>query len=189
VALLDHAGNAFQAAAPIGWSDTYDVAAPLARARFAADQRGISHATWQVSLASVSFRLIDFHEAVPAYSGPVSASRPALPLLDSLTEAGDSLAEQIDVNTDSADNGLIDLYEVRYVKRTYTLNVVLNTREKVLAFRSLLFTLRGRLNPVRWTAPGDAEEKTWRLASDAVELTYPCPGRASCTLSLTELDE
>ena len=189
VMLLDHRGEFAQGVSPVEWAPGYDVAAPCAVARYAGDQRGFQHRTGRVSTGGVSFRLEGFQEAVAAYDGPKSSSMPDLFLLDPFTGAGDGLAEQIDVNANASDNGLIDLWEARYMQRTYTVNVVLNSRAAIVDFRRLLFALRGRLNPVRWTAPRDVGEKTWRLASDGVELSYLRPGLAKVALSLTELNE
>lgn len=189
VLLLDERGGFLETVAPLVWTPEYGVAAPCAVARHQGTQRGFTHQTWQVSLGSVSFVLEGFQEVVPPYDGATSPHLPSLPLLDAFTQAGDGLSEQIDVQEDTFDAGWLPLQETRYTKRTYTLRIVLNTREKVLAFRRLLFALKGRLNPLRWTAPGDDTEKTWRLASDAVDLSYQRPALAMCTLSLTELNE
>lgn len=187
VMLLDHAGAFEVQSAPVLWAGYQDIAAPCAVARYVGEQRSFRHTPWEVSAGAVAFRLEAFQEVVAAYGGPHSAAFPSLPLLDSFTVAGGGMTEQIDVDSNVSDNGLLDLYEARYIKRSYTLSIVLNSRAQILQFRRLLFALRGRLNPLRWTAPGDTAEATWRLASDAVELSFLRPGLVTCTLSLTEI--
>lgn len=185
---LDHFGLALEVASPFAWPAGTDVAAPAAVARLVADQRVIRHLTGRVASAPVAFQLEQFDEEVPAYDGPTSGG---LPLLDVFTETAQGIAEQVDVDVNKADTGLIDgLYEARYFKRSFTLTVTLRDRPEVLAFRRLLFALKGRLNPLRWTPPYDGEaEGTWRLATDGVELSYLRPGLAQCTFSITQLPE
>ncbi len=186
---LDHFGYAVEVAPPFAWPAGTDVAAPAAVARLAADQRSIRHITGRVASAPASFQLEQFDEDVPAYDGPVSPS--GIPLLDVFTETAQGITEQVDVDANKSDTGLIDgLYEARFFKRTFTLTVTLRNRAEVLAFRRLLFALKGRLNPLRWTPPYDCEaEGTWRLAADAVELSYLRPNLAQCTFSITQLPE
>lgn len=185
---LDHFGLAVEVAAPFAWPAGTDVAAPAAVARLAADQRSIRHLTGNVASAPVAFQLERFDEEVPAYEGPTSGG---LPLLDVFTETAQGITEQVDVDANKADTGLIDgLYEARFIKRTVSLTVTLRDRAEVLAFRRLLFALKGRLNPLRWTCPYDQEAPAnWRLATDAVELSYLRPGLAQCTFSITQLPE
>lgn len=185
---LDHFGLALEVPTPFSWPSGTDVAAPAAVARLAADQRSIRHLTGRVASAPVAFQLERFDEEVPAYEGTLSAG---LPLLDVFTETAQGITEQVDVDANKSDTGLIDgLYEARFIKRTVSLTVTLRDRAEVLAFRRLLFALKGRLNPLRWTCPFDQEaEATWRLATDAVELSYLRPNLAQCTFSLTQLPE
>jgi hypothetical protein len=96
-------------------------------------------------------------------------------------------AEQVDINANSHDAGHLDLHEVRYMKRIFTLDLTLTSRAQILDFRRLLFALKGRLNPLKWTAPGEGAETTWRMASDGVELSYLRPSLATCRLSLVQL--
>jgi len=186
---LDHSGQAVESAtAPIDWPAWADVAAPVGLARLASDQRTVRHVTAQVGTTSVSFQFEHFDEDVTTYAGPTSAG---LPLLNVFTETAQSFTEQIDVDANKSDTGLIDgLYESRYIKRAFTMTLTLRDRAEVLAFRRLLFVLKGRLNPLRWTPPFDGEpEGTWRMSADAVELSYLRPGLAQCTFSLTELTQ
>lgn len=187
VLALDQQGGYTLEVPPVAWTGTYSLGAPAALARYAGNQRSFSYRTGKVSSGSVAFRLESFNEAVPAYAGPASSSMPDMFLLDRFTLTGSSIQEQIDDNANTSDNGLLDVYESRYIKRNYTVTVSLNSRAAILEFRALMFALRGRLNAFRWLAPGDTQEATWRLATDAVEIKYLRPGLASCTLSLTQL--
>jgi hypothetical protein len=166
------------------WSDEYYIAAPAAIGRPVSDSRSIAYVTNSIQRMPVSFRLVDFKEVVDAYTGPTSGG---LPLLSPFTANWVEPAEQIDVNASAFDNGHLDLYDMRYSKRTFTLQLTLGSREQIIAFRQLVFALKGRKNPLRWAAPG-ADESTWRLASDGVEISYLRPGLAKCQLSLIELD-
>lgn len=185
---LDHFGTALEVEAPFSWPEFADVAAPAAVARLVADQRGMTHTTRRVATSKVSFQLERFDEEVPAFGGPTSGG---LPLLDPFAVPAQGISEQVDVDANRSDTGLADgLYEARYFKRTVTATLTLRSRDEILAFRRLLFALKGRLNPLRWTPPLEGEaESTWRLAADGVELSYLRPGLAQVTLSLTQLTE
>jgi hypothetical protein len=184
--LLDHSGTAAEVPTPLLWPSWAHLAAPAAIARGVSDQRTIRHVTKKVGTTAVSFQLEHYDEDVAPYAGPTSGG---LPLLDVFTTSASSISEQIDIDANKNDTGLLDgLYEARFIKRSFTLTLTLSSRADVLAFRRLLFVLKGRLNPLRWTPPFDDEpERTWRLSADAVELSYLRPGLAQCTLSLMEL--
>lgn len=184
---LDHKGSYGLGSAPVSISSPYDLAAPVAPAIYAANSRSFSPLSHNLSTGSVSFRLSPFNEAVAAYSGPMSASFPTLPLLDGWTGTADGLGEQIADVSNSFENNNLDLYESNYLTRTYTVNITLTTRAAVLDFRRLLFKLRGRYGSLRWTSPSDGVERTWRLAADTVDIVYLRPGYATCTLSLFQL--
>jgi hypothetical protein len=187
---LDYFSAHAEGTAPITWDDAYAVAAPCAVARIDGTQRAMAHITSTESTAKVQFRLIDFEEAVAPYAGAFSPSLPdpmALPLMDPFTGLGGGMSEQIPDNVNAFDNGNLDLVETRYLERIYTLEVVLPTRAQILDFRRLLFALKGRMHPFRWTAPGDAEERIWRLAADSVVLSYLRPGIVKTTLSFKQL--
>ena len=183
VALTPGSAGLLTAAQAFAWSEQYYIAAPAALGRPVADARSISYITSGIQRTGVSFRLVDFKEVVSAYTGPTSAG---LPTLTPFTENWVNPAEQIDVNSSGFDDGHLDLYDVRYMKRGFTLDLTLRGRAQILEFRRLVFALRGRLNPLRWAAPGEAES-TWRLASDGVEISYLRPNLATCQLSLTEI--
>jgi hypothetical protein len=184
---LDHAGaRQITNATSITWAAGYDVAAPCIVARYAGSQRSFSHVVpGKVATSSVSFRLENFREAVNTYPPNVTGS--TIRDITFLTSAGGGLAEQITDNANNFDNGNIDLYESKYLERIYNVSIVLNTRANIVVFRRLLFWLQGRLNPLFWTAPGDTVRRTWRLASDSVDITYLRPGLATCTLSLKQI--
>jgi len=165
------------------WSEGYYIAAPAALGRPVADARSISYITPVANRASCSFRLVDFREVVSPYTGPISGG---LPTLGPFTGNWTAPAEEITVNANAFDTGHLDLYDVRYLKRGFTLDLTLTSRAQILEFRRLLFALKGRLNPLRWSAPGEAES-TWRLDSDGVEISYLRPGLATCQLSLVQL--
>ncbi len=182
---LANDGGSSADTAPITWADGYAVAAPCAQARYEGAERSITHVVaGKLATAQVSFRLEDFEEAVASYAGATSLS---MPLLDPFTGYGGGLAENAVDNQNMRDNGNLDIRESRYKQRIYTLNIVLNSRERIVAFRQLMFALKGRLNPLRWTAPGDSIERTWRLAADSVVLSYLRPGYATTSLSLKQL--
>jgi hypothetical protein len=187
VMLLDHKGNYSLVTGPVTWSTGCDLAAPCAPARYTTNSRSFTRVTGLMDSAKVSFRLDAFKEAVAVYGGATSSSLAGVPLLDPYTATGSALSEQIAVDANDWDNGWLDITEARFIKRNYSVSITLNTRAAILQFRQMLFALRGRLNPLRWTAPGDAVEKTWRLNSDAIELSYLRPGLLKCTLTLTEL--
>lgn len=185
---LDSAGAFAASTGPVTWADGYQVAAPCALARYGGAQRALTHVvSGKIATSAVSFRLEDFEEDVAAYAGAFSLSMPDFPLLDPFTSYGGGLAEQVNDNANTSDNGNLDVYESRYIERVYTLNIVLNSRTRILAFRQLMFSLKGRLGVLRWTAPGDTVERSWRLAADAVALSYTRPGYATTTLSLKQL--
>jgi len=188
---LDQLTGAYAAGSgAFAWDAAYSIAAPLAVARFAGSQRSISHVlAGKIATAQVSFRLEDFRENAGPYWGPTSSTYEEMVLFDVFTESGGGLAEQINDDSNTFENGHRDLYESRFRERVYTANVVLNTRAKILAFRQMLFLVKGRLTPLRWTAPGDTVERTWRLASDTVELAYTRPSYATCTLSLKQIPD
>jgi len=184
VALLSSKSEGiFMPAADFSWEDGYYIAAPAAVGRMVSDNRSIAYAKKTIQTASVSFRLLDFKEAIDAYDGPTSGG---LPTLDAFTTVWVKPSEQIDVASAVLETGHLDLFEVLYLKRNVTIEVPLRSREQIEAFRRLMFALKGRLNPLKWTVPGEAE-KTWRLGSDGVEISYLKPNLATCKLSLVQL--
>lgn len=166
------------------WPDDFYIAAPAALARPVSDTRSIAYVTTGAQRSSVSFRLLDFKEVVAAYTGPTVGG---LPSLDTFTAYWVKPAEDVHEEADSFDEGHLTLYDVHYRQRSFTLSLTLPSREVIEAFRQFLFALEGRLNPLSWTAPGDEDPTTWRLAADAIELAYRRPNFATCTLSLIQL--
>lgn len=183
---LDHAGaRQITAASSITWAAGYDVAAPGVVARYAGSQRSFSHVVpGKVATSSVSFRLENFRESIQPALPNVTGS--TIRDITQFTGAGGGLTEQITDNANNFDNGNIDLYESEYRERIYNVSIVLNTRASIVLFRRFLFYMSGRLNLVFWTAPGDTVRRTWRLASDSIDLAYLRPGLATCTLSLKQ---
>jgi hypothetical protein len=184
VALTPLSEGRLSAADAFAWEEGNYIAAPAAIGRPVSDSRSITYITPVIQRMPVSFRLVDFKEVVGAYAGPTSEG---LPLLSPFTANWVEPAEQVDVNANAFDAGHLDLYDVRYSKRTFTLQLTMTSREQIIAFRQLIFALKGRKNPLRWAAPG-AAESTWRLASDGVEISYLRPNLATCQLSLIELE-
>ena len=184
VGLTPHGEGVAVPAGAFAWDVDSYIAAPAALGRPVADSRSVTFVTSGIQRTAVAFRLLDFKEEVAAYSGPTSGG---LPTLAPFTGYWTNPKEQVDVNANAFDNSHLDLYEARYFKRTFTLDLTLTTRAQILAFRQLMFALKGRLNPVRWAAPGEAES-TWRLASDSVDISYHRPGLATCQLSLVQLE-
>jgi hypothetical protein len=165
------------------WPTGYYISAPAAIGRPVADARSITYINDAAQKSSVSFQLVDFKEVVGGYRGATSA---LVPTLEPFTGYWTQPVEQVTVNANSYDAGHLTLYDVRYVKRHFTLSLTFTNRAQILAFRRLLFALRGRLNPVKWAAPGEAES-SWRLSADSVEISYLRPSLATCSLSLVQL--
>lgn len=184
---LDHLGGVFDAGTgPVAWADAWSLCAPLARGRFAGDSRSASHVIRSLATAPLSIQLLGHFEAVAPYAGPTSAG---LPLLDVFATTATMPSEAIALSSNTHDTGFGDgLFELRHTKQTFSTSLTLRTRSEILAFRQLLFQLRGRLNPLRWTPPiaGEAEG-TFRLASDETAITYLRPGLATVELQLTSL--
>lgn len=184
---LDHAGGVFDVGTgPVAWDDAWSLCAPLARGRFVGDSRSIAHIIRARASAQLSVQLLQHFETVAAYAGPTSGG---LPLLDAFTQTCTLPGETIALSSNTHDTGFGDgLFELRHVKQAFSTRLTLRTREQIVAFRQLLFTLRGRLNPLRWTPPLMGEsEGTFRLAADETAITYLRPGFATVELQLTRL--
>lgn len=183
---LDYAGRGESLPTPLSWPSWAALAAPASLARFVGDTRTARHLTRRVGVASVSFQLLDHKEQVAAYAGPTSGG---LPLFDVFTETASGISESTSVSQNLYDTGLLDgLSETRHGKRSFTVTLTLNTRAQILAFRQLMFAVKGRLNPVAWTPPVQGEAAgVYRLASDSVLISYLRPNYATCTLTLTQL--
>lgn len=166
------------------WPDDYYIAAPAALARPVADSRSIAYITKTAQKSSVSFLLLNFKEVVADYDGPTVDG---LPSLDTFTPYWNEPAEDVTEVADKFDEGHLTLHDLHYFQRTFSLSLTLPSREVIEDFRRFLFALKGRLNPMAWTAPGDEDPTTWRLASDGVALTYLRPNFATCKLSLIQI--
>ncbi len=166
---------------PIAWGEPYGICAPLALARYAGAQRSLNHVRiGRILTTSVSFRLENFKELIAPYTGAMSQG---MPLLDVFANNGSQWSESINETADEFDNGHLPLYESLYFTNTLSTKILLRTRQEVVDFRRLVFSLKGRLKPMRWAPPGEPEA-TFYLAGDAVEIAYYRPSLATCVLTL-----
>lgn len=155
---------------------------PMVRARLEGD-RGFEYVTNGLIRTSLTFRLLDFDEVVPAYTGPMSSGLPLLANVD----GGQAIVETVKVVENRVDKGHLVLAERLYSKRSVTLLLRWNTREQISTFRNLFISrLQGSVGRLRYTLPGDGVERTWALAQDFIEITTWRAGLAECSISLEQ---
>ncbi|QPC30978.1 hypothetical protein IS481_14730 [Caldimonas thermodepolymerans] len=152
-----------------------------------APSRTITHHSAGVSSAVMSFTVEDLDEAIAPWGGEVALDgKPVWPVrADWSTEA----SERVDDFFDSADFGHRTLREVRYSKRVISVSLLLIGRPAILDFRRLVFTLRGRCKPFRYTFEPDGFERVWRLNTDSVSIDYLRPSLARVELEFLEIEE
>lgn len=141
----------------------------------------IEHLTSTVARARLSFQLVNFEEAVPAYSGPTSAGLFLLPVRQNWSTTA---RERINPVVETADFGNLRSALLRHSKRSVSFSVLIKSRAELLEFRSFLFAMEGRAGRFRWTFGPDGVEKTWRLAQDVVEIEYLNARRGVARVSL-----
>lgn len=95
--------------------------------------------------------------------------------------------ESVAWSVNAFDAGHLRSRAVRHKKRTLSALVTLLSTEEIVLFRRFLHALRGRAFPLRLTHPVKGTVGNFRLAHDAVELTYLTSGIAECELRLVEL--
>ena len=121
----------------------------------------------------------------PAITLPTPFNAPALLRNNWTTTPTESLAAA----QDGFDNGHMRLLRQRYIKRSVKVSLLLRGRAEIAAFRRFAFQCQGRANSFLWTAPMDAAEGRWRLASDAVEIEYVTRVVARVNLELAETSQ
>lgn len=163
-----------------------EFAAPAAVGRLTSEARQLLTATRQVSLAPVEFQLLDYAESVGAWDGLTVGGTPSLDEIAAHAEPGSLTGEAVSTVYDPQVGD--PLRRAWYSKQTLELSLVLPDRAAILAFRRLLFALKGRLNPVHYSPPIEGQAPgLFRLSADSVELQYVHPGLARCTFSLTRI--
>lgn len=95
--------------------------------------------------------------------------------------------ESVAWSVNAFDAGHLRSRAVRHKKRTLSALVTLLSTEEIVLFRRFLHALRGRAFPLRLTHPVNGYVANFRLAHDAVELTYLTSSTVTCELRLLEL--
>ena len=78
--------------------------------------------------------------------------------------------------------------QLRYRKRTVSVLCTVSGAAEVAAFYAFLHHCKGRYQAFRYQHFTDDRERTWRLASDDVALTFRRPDLVECQLRMTHLE-
>ena len=147
------------------------------------EARRVQHTTSELANVKVGLALLNHAEVVAPYTNIANG----LAVFDFGTDWTDGSDETITPEENVIDYGGIWDAEMRFLTRTVSLDVCLESDAAIATFRSFLFHVQGSLksfiaHPAQDTAPG-----TWRLNSDAVEILYIQPGLATARLTLKEV--
>jgi hypothetical protein len=153
-------------------------AAPLIECYLSGDSFDVEYATPTVRVASLSFDALVHRENPGPWTSPLFPQRP---------DWQSSVIENNSFSLNRFDAGHLWSQELRYGKRAIRVSVKLMGRQAVLDFRRFIYALQGRAEAFLWQAPMDSNQRSWRLADDAVELQYIKPKLATSTLSFVEL--
>lgn len=132
------------------------------------ESRSIQHTTNVFADTSISIDLLNHGETVAPYDRFDSGHA----VFDFLSDWSAGAQESLEADRNILDYGGLWVSETRFVKRTVSLEVVLDTPEAWARYRSFLLHVEGRLRSF-WCQPGtDSAPRLWRLNTDNVELLY-----------------
>ena len=186
-----------------GTRPPFRLVAPCASGYLSAS-RSASWVTNQLATYKVVANLQPYFEQQSLSSGVDSSGKKVYPQLSLMTDddaasvlAGAATVLVQDFTSpahEQQDDSVADIVtsttravDYRYTKRSVSIDVTCFSRAEILALRRFLFACRGRFASFSWQAPQDSVPHTWRLASDAIEISYTTTAVARTKLKLTQL--